>query len=117
MDTATFWQAIDTLVHSSEIMIDRPKGSIHPRYPDSDPYLLDYGYLKDTSSSDGHGIDVWVGSLAEPLCTAIIVNVDLFKRDSEIKLLLGCTKEEGELLLSLHNVGLQSAILLERGSN
>ena len=29
-----FWDAIDELVNSSEIVIDRPKGSVHPRYPD-----------------------------------------------------------------------------------
>ena len=56
-----FWKALDELVNHSEIMIDRPQGTAHPRYPDF-IYKLDYGYLKDTSSMDGGGIDVWVGS-------------------------------------------------------
>ena len=29
-----FWNLLDELVHSSEIVIDRPKGSVHPRYPE-----------------------------------------------------------------------------------
>jgi inorganic pyrophosphatase len=45
----------------SEIVIDRPKGTVHPKYPEF-AYQVDYGYLKDTSSMDGAGIDVWVGS-------------------------------------------------------
>ena len=29
-----FWDALDKLVANSEIVIDRPKGSAHPRYPE-----------------------------------------------------------------------------------
>lgn len=56
-----FWEALDELVANSEIIIDRPKGTVHLKYPDF-IYKVDYGYLKDTSSMDGAGIDVWVGS-------------------------------------------------------
>ena len=56
-----FWNALDKLVNNSEIIIDRPKGTSHPKYPDF-IYRVDYGYLKDTTSMDGAGIDVWVGS-------------------------------------------------------
>ena len=87
-----FWEGIDRLVEQSEIIIDRPKGSAHPRYPDY-IYPLDYGYLKDTSSMDGGGIDVWVGS-GERKLDAIVCTVDLLKKDSEIKILIGCTEEE-----------------------
>ena len=52
-----FWAALDELVSKSEIVIDRPKGSAHPRFPDF-IYRVDYGYLKDTASMDGAGIDV-----------------------------------------------------------
>ncbi len=57
----SFWEAIDNLVEQSEIVIDRPKGSAHPKYPKF-IYQVDYGYLKNTSSMDGAGIDVWVGT-------------------------------------------------------
>ena len=42
---------------------------------------------------DGGGIDVWVGS-GEKTVDAIMCIVDMMKRDSEIKLLIGCTEEE-----------------------
>jgi len=32
--TIEFWNAIDVLLSESEIVIDRPKGSSHPKYPD-----------------------------------------------------------------------------------
>lgn len=96
-----FWEALDTLVKHSEIVIDRPKGTAHPKYPDF-IYKVDYGYLKDTSSMDGAGIDVWVGT-AEKQIDAIMCIVDLKKRDSEIKILIGCTEEEKQLVYQTHN--------------
>ena len=96
-----FWEALDSLVKDSEIVIDRPKGTAHPRYPDS-IYKVDYGYLKNTSSMDGGGIDVWVGS-GEKRIDAIMCIVDCLKRDSEIKILIGCTEEEKELVYQTHN--------------
>lgn len=42
-----FWQAIDKIVDRSEIVIDRPIGSAHPRYPHV-IYEVGYGYLKNT---------------------------------------------------------------------
>lgn len=96
-----FWQALDELVRSSEIVIDRPRGSAHPRYPDL-IYRVDYGYLRDTASMDGSGIDVWVGT-GEKKIDAIMCTVDLMKRDSEIKLLIGCTEEEKQIVYETHN--------------
>ncbi|BCN29950.1 inorganic pyrophosphatase [Anaeromicropila herbilytica] len=97
-----FWSAIDTLVNQSEIVIDRPKGSRHPKYPDF-IYEVDYGYLKNTSSMDGGGIDVWKGTDQNVLIDAIICTVDLIKRDSEIKILIGCTEEEKQKIFETHN--------------
>ena len=63
MDTFNdeFWTALEELVSNSEIVIDRPKGTAHPKYPNF-IYQVDYGYLKNTTSMDGAGIDVWVGT-------------------------------------------------------
>jgi len=96
-----FWQALDLLVAEHELVIDRPKGSVHPRYPDC-IYSLDYGYLRGTASSDGGGFDVWRGT-ADTGVVAIRVTVDLVKRDSEIKILLGCTEDEIEIVNQAHN--------------
>ena len=96
-----FWIALDELVNNSEIIIDRPKGTFHPKYPDF-IYRVDYGYLKNTSSMDGAGIDVWVGS-GEKRIDAIMCIVDLLKRDSEIKILIGCTEDEKAAVYETHN--------------
>ena len=96
-----FWNALDELVKNSEIIIDRPKGTSHPKYPDF-IYRVDYGYLKDTTSMDGAGIDVWVGS-DEKNVDAIMCIVDLMKKDSEIKILIGCTEEEKKIVYETHN--------------
>ena len=101
-NSSGFWQALDRLVSESEIIIDRPKGSAHPRYPEF-LYPLDYGYLRGTSSMDGGGIDVWRGSGAAANPDAVMCIVDLVKRDSEIKLLIGCTEKEKELVFQVHN--------------
>ena len=97
-----FWEAIDVLVSSSKTVIDRPKGSVHPRFPDI-VYPIDYGYIENTASMDGGGIDLWSGSLPSDEVNAIICTVDLMKKDSEIKLLIGCTEEEMSLIYEFHN--------------
>lgn len=97
-----FWVALDSLVNQSEIVIDRPKGTAHPRYPDF-IYKVDYGFLKNTTSMDGGGIDVWVGTDDNKSIDAIMCIIDLMKRDSEIKILIGCTEEEKKLVYKTHN--------------
>ena len=109
-----FWNLMDELVAKSKIIIDRPKGSVHPRYHQI-VYELDYGYLEDTKSSDNEGIDVWIGTDAEQKLDAIICTVDLVKRDSEIKLLIGCTSAEKAYIKSLYNEWPQmGGLLIER---
>lgn len=99
-----FWQALDQLVEEAEVMIDRPKGTEHPRYPEV-IYPVDYGYLESTSSMDGGGIDVWLGTIETKRVNSVICTVDLIKKDSEIKLLLGCTDEEKAIVYRFHNEG------------
>lgn len=97
-----FWMALDQLIAETKIVIDRPKGSKHPRFPQI-IYEVDYGYLDNTSSMDGSGIDVWVGTTNDMKADAIMCIVDLMKKDSEIKILIGCTEEEKELIYRFHN--------------
>ena len=73
----SFWEALDALVGGAEIVVDRPRGSHHPDFPEF-VYELDYGYLKGTTSADGEGIDVWIGSdprrqVTGALCTGDLV--------------------------------------------
>ena len=92
-DNPAFWRMLDELIASSEIVIDRPKNSHHPDITEC-IYPVDYGYLAGTSSMDGEGIDLWLGSLPDKKLTALFVTVDPEKKDSEIKLLIGCNEEE-----------------------
>ncbi|MBO5160164.1 MAG: inorganic pyrophosphatase [Lachnospiraceae bacterium] len=108
-----FWNALDELVSNSKIVIDRPQGTPHPKYPNF-IYKVDYGYLQNTSSMDGAGIDVWVGT-AEKKIDAIICTVDLMKKDSEIKILIGCTEEEKAIVYETHNeTEFMKGVLIQR---
>ena len=73
-----FWLLCDELVRSSRVVVDRPKGSVHPQW--SFEYSMDYGFLEGTRSNDGGGVDVWRGSLKEMTVTGAIVAVDVLKR-------------------------------------
>ena len=108
-----FWSRLDELIASSEIVIDRPKGTRHPQYPDL-IFPLDYGYLEGTTTIDGNGIDIWWGSAEHRQLTAIACTVDMKKRDAEIKLLIGCTDEEIEIINKCHNSQFQSAVIIKR---
>ena len=99
----SFWREMAHLAANNSIVIDRPKGSPHPRYPKV-IYPLDYGYLEGTMSADGDGIDVWLGSLnaMDKLLTGILCTFDTLKRDAEIKLLIGCTEEDVQIIQDFH---------------
>ena len=108
-----FWIALDTLVNSSRIVIDRPQGSAHPRYPEL-IYPRPYGYLDGTRAADGGGIDVWLGSNSSTAVDAIVCSVDLVKRDSEIKVLLGCSLDDRRTILEFMQRSALGALLVER---
>jgi inorganic pyrophosphatase len=97
-----FWAALEKLAAECPLVIDRPRGSHHPRYHKI-VYPLDYGYLEGTSAMDGGGIDVWRGTLKNAGIVGVICTVDLLKKDSEIKILIGCTAGEIETVLAFHN--------------
>jgi inorganic pyrophosphatase len=111
-----FWKLLDALIKSSELVIDRPKGSQHPRFP-SVTYPLAYGYLKETSGGDRGGIDVWRGSLPEWSLAAVVCTVDILNRDAEVKLLIGCSQAEKRTIVEFHSSEHTSAILVEREEN
>ncbi len=99
-----FWQAMSELLVTNNIILDRPKGSSHPRYPEV-IYPLDYGYLENTTASDGGGIDVWFGSLnpvGNKTLTGILCTFDRLKRDAEIKLLIRCTEADIQTIRNFH---------------
>lgn len=108
-----FWTQLERLVTQSDVVIDRPKDSTHPRFEEA-LYPLDYGYLAGTTSSDGAGIDVWRGDSGSNDVVGVVCTVDLLKRDAEIKVLLGCTEEEMVQIVDFHNEGRMGAYLIRR---
>ena len=110
-DWQKFWTFVDELVSSHALVIDRPRGSRHPRDPER-IYPLDYGYLSGTSAGDGAGIDIWLGSGKERSPDALLLTVDLVKQDAEIKIMAGCSPEEMKTVLDFMNGdGLQAALI------
>jgi len=97
-----FWERLDNLIKSAKIVIDRPKDTHHPNFPEV-IYPIDYGYLEGIQGGDGSDIDLWVGSKPDKTLDAIICTVDIRKKDTEIKLLLGCTEAEKIKILDFHN--------------
>jgi inorganic pyrophosphatase len=109
-----FWEYLNKLVMENEIIIDRPKGSKHPKYSDM-VYELDYGYIKNTKAIDGNEIDVFKGSLHNKNVNTIICTIDLLKRDIEIKLLIGCTVSEIQKVYNfLNNSNYMRAIIIKK---
>jgi inorganic pyrophosphatase len=104
----SFWHSLQQLLITNSLVIDRPKGTSHPRYKEM-LYPFNYGYLENTTSSDGGGIDVWLGSLSilmnrndAKMLTGILYAFDTLKRDAEIKLLIGCSEEDVQIIRDFH---------------
>ncbi len=113
-EVGDFWAYLDRLVAASQIVIERQRGAAHPDYPDM-IYPLPYSYLTGTTAMDGDEVDVWVGSGDATQVSAVLVTVDLLKRDTEVKLMLGCTSaEQRQALAFLNGSGLLRAWLVPR---
>jgi inorganic pyrophosphatase len=87
------WQHAEAIVRGGRLVIDRPQGTAHPKFPEF-VYPLDYGFIEETQGGDGEGIDVWVGTDPVERVTAIAATIDPFKRNAELKLFWRCTEEE-----------------------
>jgi inorganic pyrophosphatase len=112
-----FWERLDQILASHEIVIDRPIGCRHPKYPDI-VYPFDYGYLNSTFSGDGNEIDVCRGTLGKNQRVAVICTVDSYKQDAEIKLLVDCTEEEiSQVDRFYNNNKYMSGIIVRRNSS
>jgi len=94
-----FWREMADLAANRQIVIDRPWGKAHPHFPDL-IYPFDYGYVEGTLAADGDGIDVWIGSLVRRTLTGILCTFDTIERDAEIKLLIGCTEDDIQIIIN-----------------
>jgi inorganic pyrophosphatase len=97
-----YWDVLEALIATNGITLDRPKGTSHPRYPQV-VYFIDYGYIRGTSAMDGAEIDIWCGEAGPRRIVGVLSTIDLVKRDSETKVLYGCSDEEVGLILGFYN--------------
>ena len=82
------------------IKIDRPAGSVHPRFPDL-VYPVNYGSIPDVPGGDGEDLDVYLLGVGTPVreYTARIIGIIHRRDDAEDKLVaapegIRFTKEE-----------------------
>jgi len=108
-----FWSRLETIIKENQILIDRNKGSAHPRYH-SIIYPLDYGYVENTTSMDRGGIDVFIGTEGNNRIQGILTTIDSKKMDSEIKILYNCTEEEMNIARDFLYTEYMSCILVKR---
>jgi inorganic pyrophosphatase len=112
----TFFEILEQLICEYGVTIDRPKGSAHPRFPDL-IYPINYGYINNTQSQDGEGIDVFIGDGDDSVgIVGIICSVDTVKRDSEVKVLYNCTEEDIQTALYMMNNGFMRGVLIRRNT-
>jgi inorganic pyrophosphatase len=111
-----YWESLEKLLFTNGITIDRPKGTKHPKYPDF-VYVVDYGFINNTRSMDNNDIDVFVGEGDSNFINGIFCTIDMLKNDSEIKVVLGCSKAEIEVISEfLNNSQYMKALYIERSS-
>ncbi len=116
-DHTEFWSALRRLLDRHTLVIDRPQGSCHPRFPEF-IYPVDYGFLEGTRAGDGKEIDVFRGSLKADTLTGICCTADALKQDIEIKLLYNCSDAEVASIEKALNRGPMSCVVvLHPGSN
>lgn len=115
-NNAFFWQKLDTLLMSSTLVINRPKGAVHPEFHNL-IYPIDYGYLTGDEDFRDH-IGVYKGSRFAYRVDSVVVCADILKKDIEVKLLVGCTEEEVKLILEfLNQTDYQKTVILRRGND
>ncbi len=101
------------MINEKGIFIDRPKGTRHQRFPGF-VYPFDYGYVKNTVSTDGAELDVWIGTMKPKRVSGILNIVDRDKKDTEMKILYGCSREEMLKIFRINNQLMMNAVLLMR---
>jgi len=87
-----------------KVIIDRPLGTVHPRYDDF-VYPINYGYIPNIISGDGEELDCYILGEIEPLvefegkCIAVIHRFN----DNEDKLVISNKEFSDEEIRELVN--------------
>ncbi len=110
-----FWQKLDTLVVSGNLVITSKKGTASPEYPQL-VYPVDGATISDplNASSVIHGFR---GSLKTLQVSSLVVQADILNRTVQTRILIGCTEEESiQILKFINATEFQKAILVRRGT-
>jgi len=95
------WSEWEERIKNKGYIIDRPAGSVHPRY-DKIIYPVDYGYVPGVLGWDGADQDIFVGDPNGSL-VGIVLTADFFKGDREFKLLWGLSKAQVQTVYDFFN--------------
>jgi len=116
LNNAYFWQKIDTLYLSGNLVMTRKKGERHPEFSNL-VYPTDYGRLEDTNAVNGKGVSVYVGSGSKTKISGLIIAADILVKELDVKILAGCTDDEIEQILRfLNQTDYQKTVLIKRGN-
>lgn len=94
-----FWYHAETQLKSSQIVVEKEKGSLYSEVPPVS-YPLEFGFLDDMKG-EGKGAEVWVGSTRERKVDGAILTANAMG-DQVVKLLIGCTEADGQAALAFH---------------
>ena len=90
----------DVIGSKVRITVDRPLGSLHPRFPDM-LYEVNYGFVEGVVGGDGEWQDAYILGVDEPVTEFVGVVLAVIRRrnDSEVKWVvvpkgMAVTKEE-----------------------
>ncbi|MES2619706.1 MAG: inorganic diphosphatase [Bacteroidota bacterium] len=110
----TYWDILEEFIRLNDIKVDREKGSAHPKFKNL-IYPVDYGFIRNTKSMDGGGIDIFVGEEKEKTINGVICTADREKSDSEIKVVYGCSEIEIAVILTfLNSTDFMKALFISR---
>lgn len=93
----SFWELLEEKIEKNGIIIDRERGTARKRFGGI-RYPTDYGFIPGTTTSDGGGVDLFIGSDKGKKIVGLFCTFDELKKDAEIKLLYACTPAEIEAI-------------------
>lgn len=107
---------VETLLLSGKLNLTKKKGEVHPKFRNL-IYPTDYGHLSDTKSSSEEGVSVYAGSGDRNQITALVVAADILTKELDVKMLIGCTEEETDLVLRfLNQTDYQKTVLIRKAN-
>jgi len=113
----SYWHFLEELINKNGVVIDRIKGTAHPRYSDM-IYPIDYGYIANTKSTDNNEIDIFVGSKTKRGVVGVINTVDTLKNDIEVKVVFKCSDKEIRTIMAfINNSKYMRALFVRRRSD